>query len=161
MNTFVVQEQLDERASSTPRCPYCESKKLFNHGGRRTLLGGGDGTPDGDPNHMWVSYQCEACKRSFTRETKSGNVWYTNHDNMVLRGMPSCFETYKYTHRNCGGEVTRRHTMLDGKTEAYALSWTAEKGKQWRTFFTCGKCGETIETPGNNPNGTIEPGEIL
>lgn len=138
---FVRQRPLRERASGKPKCPFCGGKEVAVGGHRQTLVGGGPGS---DPNHHWYNCDCLDCQKSFVREVHDGNVWYTK-DHAVLKGMPSCFESYIYSCKKCGGEVVRDYRQMDGKTEAKILCLDLD-GPHYRTFYRCGKCGLEIET---------------
>jgi DNA-directed RNA polymerase subunit RPC12/RpoP len=152
LTEFVRQEKLRERPSGKVSCPYCGGHKVRLRGHSHTLIGGGDGTPNGDPNHNWVDYSCSDCGQSFVREYKSGNVWYTDsrQSGKVLRGLPNCFERYVYTCAACDGEVTRRYADMDGTTPVTSLSssWEEEPKRyvrHYRTFFGCASCGASID----------------
>ena len=157
---MVVQKPLKEKPSAKPACPHCGSKGVETHGMTTTLVGGGNG-PDDNPNHTWTGCFCKVCEKSFTRETKSGNVWYTRegevkdagggimyHERLLVKGIPSCFEAYVYGCR-CGGKITRRQTEMDGKAPTNgSCTYSIKDGvstAQFRTFYSCDKCGKTIE----------------
>ena len=133
---------LEELPSHTPSCPVCSSTNLKYLTSVSTLLGGGTGVDD-DPNHVQTKYFCNSCSRYFTRETKSGNVWYTNPDKRVLRGIPNCFEEYLYPCR-CGGFISRLYTALDGKTPISLLTYG--ETKQFHVYYRCDSCSLAIET---------------
>ena len=149
--TFVRQQLLAEKPSDNPHCPHCGSLKVRQTEHSHTLIGGGDGTADGDPNHNWVHYHCR-CGQPFVREYKDGNVWYTDArgSGRVLLGVPNCFERYVYTCRACGGDVNRRHTAMDGITPVGSLSSSWSDGAKryvpkYRTFYACDLCDQEIE----------------
>lgn len=150
--TLIANRPLAEKPSARASCPYCGGGTLRRGWASHTALGGGDGTRDGDPNHWWEAYNCSACGQSFTRETKSGNVWYTaghRADGVVLAGLPSCFEHYEYRCARCpNGSVTVRHTELDGQTPTVSLSITLGPGggRHYRTFYACETCGAEEES---------------
>ncbi len=147
---FVNQTRLDEKPSSPPICPYdrCQSFDIDSYKTRTTLLGGEQGI-DNNINHTWKSCYCNKCGLSFVRETKYGNVWYTDEYNNVLAGIPNCFENYIYTHKGCDGNVNKNYTQLDGITNVMTLhSSVAEDGSlqdEYRTFYHCDKCTTKIE----------------
>jgi len=147
----LVQKPLDERPSDKPSCPKCCGRRLTHHGTGTTLLGGGDGTLDGDPNHRWESWECKACQFHFTRETHDGAVWYSENGRkgMVYSGLPTCFEFYALTHEDCGGDVTRQHVGLDGESKLSCLSNSIQPDgtykPDYRTFFQCSKCHQRAE----------------
>lgn len=143
----IVKERLiAEYPSSEASCPFCQSKHLTQHEHWYTLVGGGDGTLDGDPNHHHWLYVCDDCKECFYRESSSGVVWYTHPTNLkILNGLPNCFENYVYTCVKCNGNIRRVNTDMDGVNEVLWLSYS-EKGKEFRTFWDCVNCGRLGET---------------
>lgn len=142
---FVKETPTNEKPSHRIACPYClNDKNIKREGITTTLVGGGSGIDD-DPNHTWEPCTCRDCGKDFTRETRDGNVWYTDKDHKVLRGMPSCFEHYVYTCRECGGEVRRRYKELNSEKDPGCLT-TTDDGPQYRIFFECNKCGKSIQT---------------
>lgn len=141
LQEMVVNGPIEETAA---HCPACESTDIEKRGTVTTLVGFGPEWPD--PNHKWTDIKCNACGLCCTREEKSGNVWYTK-DNVILIGVPNCFESYVYTCK-CSGRVTRKHTTLDGITPVQTLSYTWENGvskKHFKTFYSCGSCNKIIE----------------
>lgn len=125
-------------------CPYCESTNISADSISHTLIGG-----DPDSNHYWNRLQCTSCKRRFTVEWKYNNVWLVSDDDHVLAGIPSCFEHYVYT-CNCGGDVTRTYTKLDGISPVQALQISYENGeciRGYRIFYACDTCDANVETP--------------
>lgn len=147
----LVIERPDPRLDwKAPCCPYCRCTTLEVLGHTSTLLGYIGNDPDRDPNHHWYEYKCTQCKKVFTLERKDRNVWYTEkigeQEHRVLAGIPSCFESYVYHCAHCvHGYVRRQHTEKDGVTPARSLGWSAKDGKNYRTFYTCGSCGDRIE----------------
>lgn len=153
MSRFVAETPIAERPSQKASCPDCGGRKLRSLGTSTTLIGGGDGTLDGDPNHRHEDWQCRDCGARFYRETSHGKVWYTR-EGKILRGFPNCFESYQYTHHECGGAVLRHYTDMDGTTPARGLSTSITDGKwtrHYRTFFRCEKCAAQIETERDTP----------
>lgn len=141
-----VENKPDDKLNRAAFCPFCQGEKLIERGSETTLLGGGPNV-----NHVWEGYTCRNCKEDFTRESKNGHVWYTQK-HKVLLGFPDCFESYIYDHKDCGGEVRRRYTALDGTSEVGALQTQFVDGKairHYRTFYDCGKCSATIEVEGD------------
>jgi hypothetical protein len=139
---MVAVQPLTEKPSENGSCPFCSSSSISRGAYSTTLVGGGTG-PDDDPNHTHTSCVCQDCKKNFVRETRSGNVWYTEMTR-VLRGMPSCFEDYVYPCK-CGGNVTRKHLhKVDGKELRY-LSYD-KNGPNFKTMYSCDKCNVSIET---------------
>ena len=143
---------------SVPACPSCSSTELTSYGSSTTLLGYPSGSPN--PNHCWTTMKCDNCHLEFTREEKYDNVWYTNKKNIILKGIPSCFESYVYHCIECGGHVRREYKGLDGNAlpsfgpdekRMEILSTKIEAGKsvkQYRTFYYCEKChhgGEVVD----------------
>ena len=144
-----VNETVDTSlVGAPPLCPYgCDGLAKI-HNTETTLIGGGPP----DPNHVWKSCSCPNCNRKFIRESKDCEVWYTTDRKphaRILRGFPNCFEGYTYTHMDCGGDVLRRHTALDGCSEPERLGVQIggpDAGKKiYRTFYRCEKCGEQRE----------------
>jgi glutaredoxin len=151
-----------------PSCPYCNAAKthLESRGHCETLLGG---IGDHDPNHHWYYYRCKACERTFVLERKNDNVWYTGsfeetvykgqdgkeisiaehgHCPEILKGIPTCFESYAYHCAHCGGRVTRHYTAKDGYTKCTCLSSRFVDGKHirdYRIFFACDSCARQVE----------------
>lgn len=144
---FVKEAPAGEKPSHKATCPFCSSQEVNSYSSESTLVGnppGKDGIDD-DCNHVWTRFACNHCGEKFTRETKSGNVWYTK-GKKVLKGMPSCFEDYIYTCRCCGGEVRRKHKCLNSDEEPVMLTFKDGK-KLFRIFFECKGCGKSIQTP--------------
>lgn len=153
MSQFVTETPIAERPSQQASCPDCGGANLRCFGTSTTLIGGGDGTLDGDPNHRHEDHECRDCGSRFYRETKSGKVWYAR-EGKVLRGFPACFESYQYTHRDCGGAVLRHYTKLNGETPVQSLGISFVDGKairDYRTFFRCEKCAAQIESDHDTP----------
>lgn len=144
---FVTQRPLTELVSDPPHCPACQSERVLVGGTEETLVGYFGPI---NPNHTWQLVDCLDCHALHTRETKSGNVWYTyNKRQSVREGMPCCFETYTYTHHGCGGTVTHHYTSLDGSPLTSGIL-TAQlggpnPGRQYRTFYRCETCQTQIE----------------
>lgn len=122
-------------------CPFCSSSNFANEGGRSTLLG------IDKMNHKWSYRKCNDCGKNYTVECKNGNVWITDKECNVLKGMPSCFEHYVYDCK-CGGKVKRKYTDMDGNKTSF-LSQSNETGKwikHYKTFFECDSCGKSVQT---------------
>ena len=137
---IVSERPSEEEVGSNPICPLCNNSDIDAGGFRTTCLGYFGGV---NPNHTWTECYCKNCNKSFVRETKSGNVWYTS-DGFVLKGMPNCFEKYYYTCSKCSGKVLRKYTALDGISEVQGLSTRNIDGKwvkEYRIFYECEKCG--------------------
>lgn len=122
-----------------PFCPFCNNESVHVIG-RRTTLVGFDVI---DTNHVWIHCSCKACNKSWIVEVKGDhsingyNVWYTK-DDKVLMGIPTCFESYIYTCRHCGGDVVRNYYDKGTRNETKYLS--IGKEKSYDTFFSCTKC---------------------
>lgn len=144
--SLVRERPLDERPSENPTCPFCRGRHLDRLDSRTTLLGGGDRTIDGDPNHVWTTFRCHDCFQQFVRETKSGNTWYTR-DGRVLRGLPSCFESYIYHCATCGGDVMRRNVDKDGVEVMYLITdnVNGRPVRRYRTLYACAGCHAEVE----------------
>lgn len=130
------------------QCPFCQSAMLTKHGTWSTLLGGGDGTEDGDPNHRSTSCTCKSCKRDFSRHARYANVWYEDPEtHILLAGVAGCWETFHYP-CSCSGVIRRTYTELDGVSETKCLSWRGSE-RFYRTFWKCDKCSFNAETKGD------------
>jgi len=129
-------------------CPYCESEDVSTKCNGMTCVGGG-----GDANHVWTSVDCHNCGKQSTHEHIDYNTWYTegfrnNGVRKIVRGIPSCFESYIYTCSHCGGDVTRNYLELDSDKPVECLhkkpnvngSWE----NQYRIVFKCESCKENI-----------------
>lgn len=145
---YVTQSPIDELPSGVPACPICDGKIAHVYGRSTTLIGGGDGTVDGDPNHTWEEMECVERHR-FSRQTKSGTVWYQDvRTDKVLRGWFGCFERCTYTCRTCGGDVKRSYTKLDGETPHTTSSLSfGPDGPGQRAWWKCEPCGWRVEVP--------------
>ena len=142
---IIAVSPLNEKPSDQCTCIVCKSKNVRTSGKMSTLLAGGSGIDD-DPNHTWEGVTCSSCHIKVTRETKSGNVWYTK-DRVVLAGVPSCYETYVYPCK-CGGKITRTYTDLEGSNTVRGLSMVWKDGgyvPQYRIFYECDSCNIKIE----------------
>lgn len=149
MLELIVQRPLDERPSQPGHCPYCESTNVRIRPGWSTMIGGGDGTPDGDPNHRWNEGRCVTCGQNFLRELKDGNVWYTNGRHgegmgRVLEGVDNCFERYVYTCATCDGDVTKQVEDFQGQRNPSVTSYVAGKKQYWE-WYECADCGAGTE----------------
>lgn len=141
LEEIVAQTPLAELPTDAPHCPDCGgTDKLADKGVESTLVGWMGG--DWDPNHKWHYFDC-GCGKSFIRETKTANVWYTRdrREGKVLLGMPSCFERYIYSCRACSGIVKRTYTNLDGSPLKGSMLVTTKDGPQYRTAYQCESCG--------------------
>ena len=146
---YVTDRPINEKPSDKASCPFASTHHKHNIvivESRRTLLGGGDGSIDNDPNHNWIYYECRTCERTFCREYKSGKVWYT-HRGALIRGFPNCFETYFYHCAKCHHVTGKREIRyLDGITSTNGtMSWkynetTKENVPQFREFYICSNC---------------------
>jgi len=122
-------------------CPYCTSTDVQMISRYSTV-----NYPD---PHFSDNCVCTACERSFCRERKGANIWFTSKGKVLL-GMPSCFESYTYTCRHCGGDVQREYRELDGVTLLVGNALRSAEGKpQFRPFYKCSKCNREIEYPEN------------
>jgi len=149
---MVTQARLNELPSAAPHCPHCRSANVRVNDCAHTLLGGGDGTRDRDPNHWWESSRCDDCAATFIRETKYRDVWYTDghqRSGRVLEGIATCFESYSYTCTRCAGVVERDHTKLDGVSlvDSLGTRWNDDGTvtRDYRTFYRCRGCNWEIE----------------
>lgn len=156
----IAHKPLDELPSAKVHCPYCNSIKIKKGGKITTLLGGGTGVDD-DPNHTWCSCTCNNCTKTFIRETKNGNVWYTEGGNykgtsVVLKGVPSCFERYYYTHKKCGKRISLEYRNLDDTKDVSNLASSKDENGNWiksyKTFYSC-ECGFRLEVDQDHWHG--------
>lgn len=151
LSPLVTQKRTIEKPSDRPLCPLCGAKIVERSGRTTTLLGGGDGTVDGDPNHTWEAMTCADGHR-VTRQTKQGRVWWTGigADLTVLKGWFECFEGHFYTCATCAGLVTRYYTKLDGITPhvSGSLSYGPE-GPGQLEWWGCEGCGAKVQTTAN------------
>ena len=152
----------EEITSNTPRpydkdepirCPKCGVDDVTKADGEMGTLVGGEP----DPNHYWLDCQCNKCKLLFVRERKHDREWYTEGQHFskcppekqtgkCLLGVSNCFETVIYPCKECGGDLIRRHTALDGVTPVTCLGTNigCQPGKpiyDYRQFYRCAKCG--------------------
>ncbi len=128
-------------------CIKCNGTNVRSIGSTSTLVGG-----DPRNNHVWERLVCRSCSATTCRETKGGNVWYTETNpetkrNVVLAGVPSCFEDYELTCARCEGSVLRKYLDRDG-SEAQCLSTNMLTGeKSYTTHYECQSCGHGGQTP--------------
>jgi len=160
-----------------PPCPHCgvdwsDEQKMDLC---ETLLGSisidTEKHPEQDPNHKWRYVECRECHEHYTIESKYANVWVTigletpiraHLDNeppkerLVVRGLPSCYESYVYDCALChGGHVRREYyklhedVPLHAPNDKYRMLTTipAKGGKQYRATWVCDKCNARIITP--------------
>lgn len=143
----IVQERpLTELPTDPARCPYCESTDVRVTSRSSTLV---VSTGPVDTNHQWHASECNGCKMPYTREIKGLNVWYTGERiqdgsaPQVLRGLPSCFESYQYTCSKCSGPVVRTNRGMAGNP-TQTLSSRNVDGKwvnEYTTHYNCTQCG--------------------
>jgi hypothetical protein len=136
----LVTQRPDEKLTvSNAVCPFCNSANYQSKGIRSTLLAFN--------NHTWNHRKCNGCQKNYVVEEKSGNVWVTDENANVLKGIPSCYENYIYD-CNCGGKVKREYRGLDNKPTNFLSSSSTENGwvKHYKTFFKCDTCHTEIET---------------
>lgn len=134
----IVANKFDAKLfSHVVHCPYCHSKKVSRGASVSTLIGYfGNGH---DPNHVQTDYTCRECHNKFVYETRYGEAWYTDQDNVVLEGLPNCFENYILKCAYCGNKVDRIYKTLDGK-ETSILCYSKGK-KQYTESYKCRDCG--------------------
>lgn len=141
LEEVVSNRALEERRGDGPTCPDCGKKDGLKETSHTCTLVGSM-IRGHDPNHHWVGYTC-SCGSRFIREYKEENVWYTR-DTYVLKGKPSCFETYIYSCIRCSRPVFRTHLKLDGSPTDGFLRTSNVDGrwvKQYTTHYTCSDCG--------------------
>lgn len=140
---FVINKPLPPLETNEQKgfCPYCNSKNIKENGTKTTLVGF-FGYWDG--NHRWTACCCNDCGKSFTREVKGNNEWYTSVEfpRIVLSGFPSCFENYIYK-CSCGGKIKIKHLELNSDKEVFGLCSKNIDGKyikQYRDVIICDSC---------------------
>lgn len=144
---IVKQRPLTERSKDTITCPACGASGIRARGIMSTAV-------SGPFNHYTEDCKCR-CGQWFKRECKEhgvsgeGNVWYCWNDR--TKGMPSCFENYKYECTKCGGVVRRKYLGLNDDNEQTALIVSRlDDGtymRHYRTFYLCDGCGHGGEVP--------------
>lgn len=110
-----------------------------------------------NPNHVTTDYECRGCRRKFFVHAKSGNIWVTDEASKVLKGIPTCFETFIYTCVKCGGNVERKYTAKDGVSDVKGLCSRNINGtwvKEYCTFYRCVTCGHGGEVDSDYPRET-------
>lgn len=133
-----------------PICPSCGSKDVENHGGWATCLGGFGGH---DPNHHWDSCHCRSCQFRFTMEYKNTypygtNVWYTvktKTGSKLLRGLPSCSESYIHTCKLCDGDVFREYYDTRNNSKTTILSYGPKGEPYYEIYYECSNCGVKVK----------------
>jgi hypothetical protein len=124
-------------------CPNCKGGFLDFLGSSTTMLSWTGGK---NPNHQKKQFRCKGCKYEFTIEEKLGNKWWTeSKSNVVLIGVPNCYESYVLKCK-CNGLIFRTFTQEDGDTPIHILRREAQGRKYYRTFWTCRKCKQRLET---------------
>lgn len=151
LQDIVTQRPISEAPTDPSRCPYCESTDTKVVRRYSTLLGFSGPV---NTNHQWYESLCSGCKRLYTREVKGLNVWYTGERTQdgaapqVLRGLPSCFESYKYTCSKCSGPVLRVHRDRAGNPTTSLSSSTIDGVwvRHYTIHYNCTQCGHGGET---------------
>jgi predicted RNA-binding Zn-ribbon protein involved in translation (DUF1610 family) len=135
--------------SLPPKCPFCDSEKVYEKEHMCTLVGG-----DPDPNHHWRTFEC-SCGKKFIYQHKYDYGWITDENNLCVEGIHACFESVEYKCQKCGGTIKREHRNIDGKNLLAGGQYGPilqtnfdENGahRQYRTFWKCNKCGSEVET---------------
>lgn len=144
---IVRERPLTELPTDPAHCPYCESTNVKVRSRTSTLVGF---TGPVDNNHQWHESECERCETLYTREIKGLNVWYTPYRYRdgtsappVLKGIPTCFESYQYTCAKCSGPVLRTHRDRAGNLTT-TLTKSNVGGKwvrEYTTHYNCTQCG--------------------
>lgn len=129
-----------------PVCPHCDSDNVNQTDHVTTLVGH---TGKIDINHQWIQCSCNNCEKQWTMEYKGDydhgyNTWYTK-DGKLLRGLPTCFETYTYTCKHCGGDVHRHNYNKNTRQETEILSYSSDGSKSFDTYFYCNKCKAEVK----------------
>jgi len=137
----IVKERPDKSLKiKKPFCPYCNSRDLEKKDHIQTLVA------QEEYNHHWVHFYCNNCREIFHMEYLGKNIWYTVNGK-ILRGIPTCFESYIYTCLKCGKDVKRHHIDKVTGQNAYILSTNLETGeKSYRTEFGCNNCNTSVES---------------
>jgi len=120
-------------------CPLCHGSDITDIGSERTMVGDPKGK---DVNHVWRRACCNPCNFRFTQERRYNNIWYT-HEQRVLVGFPSCFESYIYSCCGCGGSVVRE--IRDAKGELTTGMSYANGKPLFREFYRCTACELQVE----------------
>jgi len=122
-------------------CPYCGSQNVNCISRETTLLDAGE---EEDTNHTRWRSECRECNRQFMKHRRQGHYWYTAYcageTRDVIKGVPTCWETYTLTCAECGGPVNRYYTKQDGITPD-------EPSAETRIFFRCEHCPAQCEYP--------------
>lgn len=131
-------------------CPFCDSSNVSFLEGSGTLVGyQGEKYSKQDPNHYTYIYYCKSCKNKHVKNFKREEIWITDLNQKVLKGMPNCFENYILTCNFCNGDVERKYTELDGITKINSLHYSFDdNGKQikhFKEFYCCNNCGKIEE----------------
>lgn len=117
-------------------CPFCKSKDVELVNSCTTLVAG---RKEDDVNHVWNYCECNKCHEKFTHEHHYNNTWYTQNRKILL-GIPSCFESYIYTCKHCGGDVESEDYDIKTGEVATVLVSTGDGTKLYKTVFQCKKC---------------------
>ncbi len=136
MNEFLeIVTQRPEHLSKSAICPYC-NKTATETGSEQTLVG------DDKYNHFWIRCHCSSCARDFSIEHKGGNVWIVSDHKKVLKGIPTCWETYVYTCGKCNGDVYRRHVdKVSHQPLNSVVTVIGDDEQNWVAEFKCDQCG--------------------
>jgi len=132
------------------KCPFCDSDNLQDFGTETTCVGWDVSSGEkNNPNHTHTGYECRACGKSFARQTRFGEVWYTERigeESVVVRGMPNCFEHYVLTCSYCNGMIRKRYQNKKGYDPKY-LGEYLNGEKDYITWYCCNRCGrqETLD----------------
>jgi hypothetical protein len=122
-------------------CPKCKGSNIKIKDTSSTLVGG---RKEDDVNHVINNCTCRQCKFNFQQQHRHNNVWYTDK-NKILLGIPSCFESYIYTCKDCGGDVWRNYRGKNDE-EVFTLISYADGTKNYKIIFECTLCGRSIES---------------
>lgn len=155
---IVKERPLAELPTDPARCPHCESADVKITGHTTTLVGYSGPVNN---NHQWFPSLCRGCGKTYVREIKGLNVWYTagpvrGGSSQVLRGMPSCSEGYQYSCAKCEGPVLRKYRDKGGAPAGALLSAMYVDGKWVRDYtahYGCTQCGHGGETEGDYWDG--------
>jgi len=145
---LVTQKEEIHLSPDYPHCPFCNSDELEFCKREETLVAS---YGIYDSNHHWIHYKCKKCNELFIMEYNGCNnakplprynVWYTQCKK-VLKGIPTCFESYLYTCRYCGGNVQRQ-----SEDEIDVINYYNCHTKP-KIIFKCLNCKEEVKSSNN------------
>jgi hypothetical protein len=145
---IIVKNEIISARDYKLECPFCKSENISDLGGSSTMVGfNGQRLSEQDPNHYWYHKRCGDCGENFIKQQRGGKVWITTEEggsDVLLSGMPNCFEPVTFKCSYCGGYVIRSRMDLEAKNEVKCLSYENGK-KMFRTFYRCDNCKKKEE----------------